>query len=112
MPNNKLFANALDSGFVNAWSNFAVKYCLASMIQSAETSSLKNELEAWCCATVAPQTNNTTVGASFKALALYRNACAIHKRILLTQTISINMVVFGIGQYCLVALKVKKPIKK
>ena len=112
MPNNKLFANALDSGFVNAWSNFAVKYCLASMTHCAETISLKKEFEAWYCATVAPQTNNTNVGASFKALALYRNACVMHKRILLTQTISINVVESGIGQYCLVALKVKNPIKK
>jgi hypothetical protein len=109
MPNNKLFANALDSGFVNAWSNFAVKYCLASLTQFAETSSLKNEFEAWYCA---PQTNNTNVGANLKALALYRNACVMHKRILLTQTISINVVASGIGKYCLVALKVKNPIKK
>jgi len=112
MPNNKLFANALDSGFVNAWSNFAVKYCLASLIQSDETSSLKNEFEAWYCATAAPQTNNTIVGPRLKALALYRNACVMHKKIVLTQTISINVVASGIGQYCLVALKVKKPIKK
>ena len=112
MPNNKLFAKALDSGFVNAWSNFALKYCLESLTQSDETSSLKNEFEAWYCATVAPQTNNTIIGASLKALALYRNACVIHKRILLTQTISINVLGSAIGQYCLVALKVKNPIKK
>jgi hypothetical protein len=59
MPNNKLFANALDAGFVNAWSNFAVKYCLVSMTHCAETISLKNEFEAWYCATVAPQISKT-----------------------------------------------------
>ena len=86
MPNNRLFANALDSGFVNAWSNFAVKYCLASMTHCAETISLKKEFEAWYCATVAPQISKTIVGASLKALALNCNACVMYKRIKLLQT--------------------------
>jgi hypothetical protein len=105
-------ANELEAGFENAWSNFAVKYCLVSMTQCAETISLKNEFESWHCATVAPQTSNTIVGTRLKKLALYWNTCVMHKNTLLTQTISINVVGSAIGQYCLVALKVKKPIKK
>jgi hypothetical protein len=39
--------------------------------QSAETISLKNEFDAWYCATVTPQISKIIVGASFKALDLY-----------------------------------------